>query len=240
MSFLLTFISLSLFGTIVSLPQDEIDSTQDRVKVEKAVVAWADSTFYSHTNYKFENFRAEYSDDYFIAIERSKAYKERVADLEKAKAGGVYKGTQAEYDAEHKTLNDAYLKVQNEADNCKNRADYYLIHFWSNIQTTDGITVYYEHIVKLNNAYQVIEATINSAIGKKDENTLPIYKKDVKGSSDEKKKIDNSDTKTDSTISPNTNTGNGSVGISFEAPAPETTTTDSGKKPKKEKKKKTK
>jgi len=239
MSFLLTFISLSVFGTYM-IPQDEIDSTQDKIKVEKAVVVWADSTFYSHTNYKFENFRAEYSDDYFIAIERSKAYKERVSDIEKQKSGGVYKGTQEQYDTEHKTLNDAYLKVQNEADNCKNRVDYYLIHFWSNIQTTDGITVYYEHIVKLNNAYQVIEATINSAIGKKDENTLPIYKKDLKGSIDVKKKVDNSATTTDSTITPTTNTGNGSVGIVIEPSNEPIPPVESGKKVKKEKKKKEK
>jgi len=239
MSFLFTFISLSVFGTYM-IPQNEIDSSQDRINVEKAVVAWADSTFYSHTNYKFENFRAEYSDDYFIAIERSKAYKERVADLEKDKASGVYKGTQEQYDTERKTLNDAYLKVQNEADNCKNRADYYLIHFWSNIQTTDGITVYYEHIIKLNNAYQVIEANINSAIGKKDENTKPIYKKDLKGSTDVKKKVDNSATTTDSTITPTTNTGNGSVEIVIDPNDVPIEDVDTGKKTKKEKKKKTK
>lgn len=243
MSFLLTLLSFTVLSSLPIVSQEEIDSSQDKIKVEKAVVAWADSTFYSHTNYKFENFRAEYSEEYFIATERAKAYKERVTDLEKEKSSGVYRGTQTEYDAEHKTLNDAYLKIQAEADNCKNRADYYLIHFWSNIQTTDGITVYYEHIMKLNNAYQVIEATINSAIGKKDENTKPIYKKDIKGTSNEKKKVDNPNTTTDSpttSTTTTTNTGNGSVGITFDTPVEETAPVETGKKVKKEKKKKAK
>jgi len=228
-------LTLPLLGIYSTLPQDEIDSSQDRVKVEKAVVVWADSTFYSHSNYKFENFRAEYSEEYFIATERAKAYKERVTDLEQEKSGGQYRGTQEAYDAEHKTLNDAYLKIQSEADNCKNRADYYLIHFWSNIQTTDGITVYYEHIMKLNNSYNVIEATINSAIGKKDENTLPVYKKDLK-STDPKKKVDNTTTNTDTTTP--TGTGNGSVGITFDAPVEETAPVETSTKKEKKKKKK--
>lgn len=175
------------FVHIVVAQDDEIDDTQDRIKVEAAVVRWADSVFFRHYEYKFENFHAEYSDDYFIAVMRAKAYKERVTDLEQEKAAGRFKGTQAEYDAQLSDLNAAAGKAQYEADNFKQRADYYLIHFWSNIQTTDGITVYYEHIVKLNNAYQVIEATINSAIGIKDENTQILYKKDV---GDNKKKVD--------------------------------------------------
>jgi hypothetical protein len=230
-------IGVPLFGTLTP-PQDEIDSSQDRIKVEKAVVTWADATFYAHTNYKFENFRAEYSEDYFIAFMRAQAYKERVTDLETEKSSGQYRGTQAEYDTEYKTLNDEYLKIQAAADNHPNRADYYLIHFWSNIQTTDGITVYYEHIMKLDNAYQVIEATINSAIGKKDENTKPVYKKDV--ITDDKKKTEDGTVNggTTSTGTDGANTGNGSVGISFDTPVDTTPTDTSTSKPKKEKKKK--
>ncbi|MBK9192849.1 MAG: hypothetical protein IPM77_15870 [Crocinitomicaceae bacterium] len=223
-------------GNFAIAQDDEIDNTQDKAKVEKAVVHWADSVFYSHSNYKFENFRAEYSDGYYIAVMRAKAYKERVTDLENDKSAGRFKGTQEAYDTEHKTLNDAYLKAQTEADNYKERADYYLVHFWSNIQTTDGITVYYEHIVKLNNNYQVTEATINSAIGKKDENTQILYKKDVKG--DDKKK---SDTAVPLNNPADSKVGNGSVSITTDTGNTTTTTNTentSGKSKKDKKKKK--
>src|SRR5688572_14933308 len=129
MKYILGFFALTFFGTSLWAQDDDIDDTQDRVKVETAVVKWADSVFYSHTNYKFENFRAEYSEGYFIAVMRARAYKERVTDLEQDKAAGRFKGTQEAYDSEHKTLSDAYTKAQTDADNYKERADYYLVHY---------------------------------------------------------------------------------------------------------------
>ena len=50
------------------------------------------------------------------------------------------------------------------------------IHFWSNIQTQDGIRVYYELNMKLNNDYEVIEAIENSSIGKKNQDSRIAYK----------------------------------------------------------------
>lgn len=230
-----TFLLLPLiFGSsfFAVAQDDEIDSSQDKIKVEKAVVQWADSVFYKHSEYKFDHFRAEYSEGYYIAVMRSRAYKERVTDLEADKAAGRYKGTEEAYQKELQTLKDAYTKAQTDADNYVLRADSYTIHFWSNIQTTDGITVYYEHIVTLDNSYRVTAAVVNSAIGKKDENTQILYKKDVKTTAPDKKKVDEGPqeispvdkTKTDSS----TTTG-----------GTETTTTPAeGSKPKKEKKKK--
>jgi hypothetical protein len=108
---------------------DEIDSGPDKIKVEAAVVRWADSVFYKHSEYKFENFHAEYSDGYYIAVMRAKAYKERVTDLENDKATGRYKGTEDAYNKEHQSLTDAYQQAQTAADNYVERADYYMIHF---------------------------------------------------------------------------------------------------------------
>ncbi|MEO9532969.1 MAG: hypothetical protein ABJG68_15555 [Crocinitomicaceae bacterium] len=172
------FLLLTTFGFS---QEQEIDSSEDEVKVKEAVVKWADTTFYSHTEYKFENFHAFYTEEYFIQVMRSRMYKERVEDLEKNKAAGRYKKSDADYEKEHKELKDAYTKVQNDVDNFKFRVSHFQISFWSNIQTTDGITVYYEHIVKLDNDLKVTEATINSSIGKKSEATAILYAKDVKG-----------------------------------------------------------
>lgn len=235
MNYLIGILACTICSQSLFAQDDEIDNTQDRAKVESAVVHWADSVFYAHSNYKFENFRAEYSEGYFIAVMRAKAYKERVTELEQDKAAGRFKGSQETYDTEHKTLSDAYTKAQTEADNYKERADYYLIHFWSNIQTTDGITVYYEHIVKLNNSYQVTEATINSAIGKKDENTRILYKKDVNGGTDKKK----TDSSQPAEIKPaGTDTRLDSSGSTTTVTTTTTETTTSSSKVKKEKKKK--
>ncbi|MBD3637354.1 MAG: hypothetical protein HUJ25_08385 [Crocinitomicaceae bacterium] len=162
----------------------EIDSSEDEEKTKEAVLAWADSVFYMHKEWKFENFRPFYTEEYEIAFLRANAYKDRVEDLEKEKESGRYKGSDEEYEKEHKELQEAYLKIKEELENIQIRVTHFQIHFWSNIQTTDGITVYYEHIVKLDHNFNVTEAVINSAIGKKNEKTEILYKKDVK----EKKK----------------------------------------------------
>jgi len=229
-----TFLLLPLFfgSAFFAVAQDdEIDSSQDKIKVESAVVRWADSVFYKHSEYKFDHFRAEYSEGYYIAVMRSRAYKERVTDFEADKSAGRYKGTEEAYQKELQTLKDAYTKAQTDADNYVLRADSYTIHFWSNIQTTDGITVYYEHIVTLDNSYHVTAAVVNSAIGKKDENTQILYKKDVKTTTPDKKKVDEGpkEMKNTETIKTDSSTTNGTT---------ETTTPVESSKPKKEKKKK--
>ncbi|MEX1001623.1 MAG: hypothetical protein WDZ35_05870 [Crocinitomicaceae bacterium] len=174
--FFIIVLSFSLNG----FSQDQkIDSSEDEKKVKKATIGWADSTFYQHENYKFEHFKAFYTDEYFIQIMRVRMYKERLDDLETLKSSGNYKKSDEEYEKEHKELKDAYENVTKDVENFKFRVSHYQIHFWSNVQTDDGITVYYEFIVKLNNDYAVTNAVINSAIGKKDSNTQIVYKKGV-------------------------------------------------------------
>ncbi len=164
-----------------STPLQDIDSSADEKKVMKAVVDWADSVFYEHREYKFEHFKAMYTDEYFIHVMRANMYKKRLDDLEKKKAMGQYTKTEDEYKKELSDLKLAYDKAQNEADNFPQRATYYYVHFWTNIATNDGVTVYYEHIMKVDNDYHVIEAVENSSIGKKSSSTKILYKKDIKG-----------------------------------------------------------
>lgn len=176
---------ITLFSSTSFSQDQEIDPTEDSIKVAAAVVQWADDTFYSHSEYKFDHFHAFYTEEFFIATMRSRMYKERLDLLEQKKKTGRYQKSDDEYAKEHEEMESAYLRVQSELDSMYNRVTHYEIHFWSNIQTNDGITVYYEHIVKLDNDYKVTEAVINSAIGKKSDKTEILYKKDVKS---EKKK----------------------------------------------------
>ena len=169
-----------LFSNISYSQHFHIDSSEDEDKVKKAVLSWADSVFYMHKEWKFEHFHAFYTEEYEIAYLRLDAYKERLEELEKEKSNGSYRKSDEEYEKEHKHLQDTYTQIQEDFKNITVRATHYKISFWSNIQTNDGITVYYEHIVTLNNDYQVTDAEINSAIGKKSDKTTIIYKKDIK------------------------------------------------------------
>lgn len=192
MNLLYTLITASIMGFGLLAPANlDIDSSKDEERCKEAVVAWADSVFYQHSEYKFDNFHAFYTDEYSIQILRAQGYKDMVTDLEKDKEAGRYRGSDAEYEKEHGELKAQYEEIQKGADNFENKVTYYEIHFWSNIMTHDGITVYYEHIVKLNNDYQVTDAVINSAIGKKDENTKILYASEVNGGKEKgKPKVD--------------------------------------------------
>lgn len=171
------FISLFVLTTfLVSAAEPtNLDSSQDQQIVEKAVISWADSLFVQHENYKFDHFNAFYTDDYFIQTTRLETYEQKIADLEHKKETGNYTGTEESYQDNLKKLRDALLHAK-ETIGKIDRVTHYQIHFWSNIKTRDGITVYYELILTLNNNYEITAAIENSAIGKKNSESKIAYK----------------------------------------------------------------
>ena len=181
MNKLLLFIfSFVLLTSITLQNPNAIDSSEDEKIVKENVIKWADSIFYFHENYRFEQFHAFYTEEYQIAILRAQMYSDKLTNLEKIKAKGYYKKSDADYEKEHSELVKKNEELKKTADNFENKADYYQILFWSNIKTNHGITVYYSHLVKLNNNYQVTSAEIKSAIGKKNDKTKILYAADVK------------------------------------------------------------
>lgn len=210
MKLFLSLLTLSILTMSLVLPPhggDEIDSSKDETKVKEAVVSWADATFHAHSDYKFEKFHAFWTEEYEIAYMRSHAYQDMLTDLENDKKNGRFSGTEEAYQKEHDELKAKYDEIQQQAGNMAKRAEYFQISFWSNVQTNDGITVYYEFIVKLDNDYKVFEALINSAIGLKSDKTEIVYKKGADHSMVKKK--------SDSTINDggsNVNTGGGNQG----------------------------
>lgn len=172
MTTLFLLIQLSFFSN--GIPTD-IDSSADQIKVESAVVNWANASFISHSNYKFEHFKAFYTDDYFIQTMRIEMYEEKIKSLKQKKANGTYNGSDENYNADLNKLTGAVEKAKATINNI-DRVTHYQTHFWTNIQTKDGITVYYELNIKLNNDYQVIEALENSSIGKKNSDSKIAYK----------------------------------------------------------------
>jgi hypothetical protein len=169
-----SFCSITLQGI------NEIDTSKDEELVKQHVLEWADSTFYHHEEYRFEQFHAFYTEEYQIAVLRAEMYQNKLDNLEKLKAKGFYKKTDSEYEKEHSDLEKKVNELNDSKDNFKNKAEYYQILFWSNIKTNHGITVYYSHLIKLDNNYNVISAEIKSEIGKKNDKTKILYSKDVK------------------------------------------------------------
>tara|TARA_B100000809_G_C14986998_1_gene476594 strand:- start:77 stop:646 length:570 start_codon:yes stop_codon:yes gene_type:complete len=178
--FLIFMFGLIVLTSLTLQKPNVIDSTKDEGIVKQNVLKWADSVFYFHEEYRFEQFHAFYTEEYQIALLRSEMYGDKLVNLEKLKSKGFYKKTDAEYEKEHSDLVLKNKGLKNTADNFENKAEYYEILFWSNIKTNHGITVYYSHSVKLNDGYQVTSAKIKSAIGKKNDKTEILYSKDIK------------------------------------------------------------
>jgi hypothetical protein len=168
--FLLIQLCLSNLGT-----QTDIDSFEDEAKVKNSVLHWADNSFLSHSEYKFEHFKAFYTDDYFIHTKRIELYEEKTEQLKDKKENGTYNGSDEDYFSDLNKFKRATEKSKAIVKTI-DRVTHYHIHLWTNIQTKDGITVYYEINLKLDNDYAVIEALENSSIGKINADTKIAYK----------------------------------------------------------------
>jgi len=177
---LIAIFSLLVLASVSFQGSGKSGSPEDEKLVKENVLKWADSVFYFHEEYRFEQFHAFYTEEYQIAQLRAEMYGDKLTNLEKLKRKGFYKKTDEEYEKEHGDLVVKNKELKDKVDNCPNKADYYQILFWSNIKTNHGITVYYSHQVKLDNNFRVISADIKSAIGKKNDKTVILYAKDVK------------------------------------------------------------
>ena len=63
----------------------------DEKLVQNSVLNWADSVFYKHEEFRFEQYHAEYTDMYQIAVLRLELYQGKQENLEKIKQKGFYK-----------------------------------------------------------------------------------------------------------------------------------------------------
>ena len=145
----------SLFIALILLTSlTFVSENTDRKTVEQSTLNWADSIFYEHDNYRFEQFHAEYTDSYQIANLRLKMYQGKQENLEKTKQKGFYKKTDIEYKKELSELIKKNIDLKQIIDTFEDKAKFYQILFWSNIKTNQGPTVYYSHLIKLDQYFQ--------------------------------------------------------------------------------------
>jgi hypothetical protein len=165
MSILFQLISFFiLFNT--SSPEQEPGSKFDEKFVKSSVLAWADSTFYEHSDYKFESFTAFYTEEYTILKLRADFYQKQLADLKKRFNAGEYGKSETEYELEVKKLEQSIRTVTEEKDNLVQKVTHYKILFWSNVKVSNGTFVYYGFDVRLNNQFKVETVKEKNSIGK--------------------------------------------------------------------------
>ena len=147
----------------------------DQTNTQAAIINWADQLFIKHSDYKFDELSVFETDEYTMQSLRMQLYEEKIHALNAAKENGTYAGTSESLERDLNKL-DTKLTQTKELIASIQRVDYYETHFWKNIQTTDGITVYYELIIKQNHLFEIIEARENSSIGKKGTGSKIAYK----------------------------------------------------------------
>jgi len=173
----LLFLLLGLSIQTKSLSQNiESDTITEQLHVEMAVTNWANDTFIKHENYLFKGFTVQFTDDYTIQAMRIELYEEKISILTSDKEGGTYPGTDENFQTELRALEGSIQKVKNILATIE-RVDHYEIQFWSNIQCMDGITVYYELLMKIDSNFTILEAVENSSIGKRVEGSKIAYQK---------------------------------------------------------------
>lgn len=166
------FFSSPLFA--IGFTESQQIKKDERVVQEK-VVEWADSVFYFHEDYRFENFHAHYTDEFYIVMLRSDQYKKKIEDLELTKKNKTYTGSDAQYQTELTELKKKYKRFQIIVDSFVLKVKYFEILFWSNIKTKHGYPVYYAHRFKLSNDFFIMAAIIKSSIGNRSADNKIIY-----------------------------------------------------------------
>lgn len=166
--------SYGLVSNCIGITETEQVSKDERI-IRDRVVEWSDSVFYYHEDYRFENFHAHYTDEFYIVMLRSDQYKKKIDDLIKQKEEKKYVGSDEEYNGKLSVLKRKYKKFQVIVDSFTLRVKYFEILFWSNIKTKHGYPVYYAHRFKLSNDFFIMASIIKSSIGNRSSENRIIY-----------------------------------------------------------------
>lgn len=155
---------------------DPTSKSEDELKVESAVEKWAAETFYKNDGKKFEHFRAEYSDEFYIYKLKIEMYEKKLRVIQGQNEKGSYPKSPEEFVKEKADLENKITMFKEMAKTCKPKVYQYSIKYWTNVQLSNGILVYYSFDVVLNDDYKVISHTVADKIGDKDDNATIVYK----------------------------------------------------------------
>lgn len=164
-----------LLISINNIAQNIEDRDPDEVKVEAAVIKWADTTFKEYNEPRFEKYRANYTDEYLIASMRTKGIDDRISELEKQHDSGKYKGSEQDFNNTIEELNSRNKEAKKNMKDFHPKVTNYTINFWANIKLDSGILNYVNHKIILDDNYKVIKTKVIGNIGE-NENAKILYK----------------------------------------------------------------
>jgi hypothetical protein len=137
----------------------------DQIRVQQAVITWADSTFYNYDEPRFEQFIPHYTDEYRMASMRVESIEKSIARLKNTKDRGTYRGTDQEFNNTLKELEVRKSEAEANNQDFRPKVTHYSIVFWANIKLDSGIFNYVRHELELNDDYRVTKSVISGNIG---------------------------------------------------------------------------
>lgn len=158
-----TFLIFSFFIPNI-YSQEPVIATEVMI-LDSVISQWADACFIEHKGDSFKDHRAFYSDDYFIQTTRIEMHSAKIESLRDQEKNGTFNGTAEELAESIHRLEQSIQSAQ-EALKTIVPIDHYEVNYWSNIQTRDGITVYYEFVISLDGNFKIISVKENSSVGK--------------------------------------------------------------------------
>jgi hypothetical protein len=163
-----------LLNAFTILAQDSEEDV-DKSKVEESIITWADSTFKEYNEPRFEKYRANYTDEYLMALLRAKGIDDRISEIRKLYTSGKYKGTESEFSSTMEDLKNRRKEAETNMEDFHPKVTNYVINFWANIKLDSGIMNYVNHKIILDDNYQVIKTKIVGNIGD-NENAKIVYR----------------------------------------------------------------
>ena len=148
----------------------------NKQQCKNAILTWANETFEYYDNPRFENFKEMPSSEYFTLTIQKQMNQEFLDEI----IFNYYEGKSdrsAEKLAEDSTrLATKIASIQTKMDSFENKVDHYEYNMWANIQTTGGITVYYQHYFKIDANFNIIEHKVSGFVGKDSDDLEILYK----------------------------------------------------------------
>lgn len=173
-NFILLLLPIFL-NTQLILAQNSEEKDEDKNKIEQSVIFWADSTFKEYNEPRFENYRANYTDEYLMASLRTKGIDDRISELRKQYTSDKYKGSEKEFTSTMEDLKNRRKEAEKNMEKFHPKVTNYVINFWANILLESGVLNYVNHKIILDDNFKVIKTKIVGNIGD-NENTRIAYK----------------------------------------------------------------
>lgn len=147
----------------IKAQQDTISSEHKEVQI--AVIKWADSTLENYNEPRFEDFVANYTDEYLMKKMRADAIDKSINRIKKSYKNGTYKGSEADFNKSIADLDQRKKEALEGEKDFHPKVTSYTISFWSNVLLDSGIHSYVEFIITLDDYFEVIKYKVNSSIG---------------------------------------------------------------------------